>query len=140
MPIPSTPPHILVVYDDDAVRETIMANLEMAGYAVSAAPKAEEALLALQLPLSREQPVDLLVVDFDMPVMSGPELIREARRRGFRMPTLLISGWLSGPAVGGLSALKGADRMLAKPFSPDDLLHAVRAVLDGGVPSSVEKE
>jgi response regulator RpfG family c-di-GMP phosphodiesterase len=76
-----------------------------------------------------ENPPDLVVVDVNLPGVSGPELITKARTSGLeRVKVLLMSGTMPDEVLGGLS-VSGADDFLAKPFKPGEFLSRIRALL-----------
>jgi two-component system, cell cycle sensor histidine kinase and response regulator CckA len=118
---------ILLVEDEDPVRELVRRVLADAGYRVLPASRPSEA----ERLLAGESDVDLLLTDVVMPEMSGHELA--ARIRGSRpeIRTLFISGYVH--EVADASQLEG--RLLKKPFAPTELTRAVRRVLDGPLPA-----
>jgi len=116
-------PHVLVVDDDQAVRESLRRSLEFNGYAVSLANDGAEALatIAGHLP-------DALVIDVMMPRLDGIETTRALRTAGNDLPILVLTARDSvGDRVEGLDA--GADDYLTKPFALDELLARLRALL-----------
>lgn len=113
---------ILVVDDDDAVRELISTVLRRAGLEPCEAATAEEALALAD----RDHPA-LAVVDVDLGGgASGYELCQELRDRFCSMPVVFISGVRTEPfdRVGGL--LIGANDYVVKPFDPDELIVRIR--------------
>lgn len=117
---------VLLVEDEEPVRQLVSRVLEDAGYRVHASGLPSEALRLL----GSGEPVDLLVTDVVMPEMSGYALAAEVRRSHPDVRTLFISGYAR---TGEREEIAGdADMpLLQKPFSPDELTHAVRRVLDG---------
>lgn len=116
---------ILVVEDDPSVR-SLMTQLLKDRYEVHEAEDAQAALAAM----SANQP-DLVVVDVNLPGLSGPELINQARAAGLdpdRVKVLLMSGTMPDEVLGGLS-VSGADDFLAKPFKPGEFLSRIGALL-----------
>jgi len=124
---------ILLVEDDDAVREVARRILAGAGYQVltAATPAAALGLLA-----RRSEPVHLLLTDVVMPGMSGPQLAREVLARVPGIRVLYQSGYRDA-AIAGDGALEGGTAFLAKPFNANSLRQMVRTVLDG--PPRAEK-
>jgi DNA-binding response OmpR family regulator len=116
---------ILLVEDDDAVRRLLMQVLSLNGYGVLAPESGEQALDLLADP---EQPIDLLVTDVFMPGMSGKELVRRVRALRSTIRVMFVSGFpdetLARQGVPGTA-------FLLKPFSPAELVSAVRASLAG---------
>ncbi|MEU5426219.1 response regulator transcription factor [Streptomyces olivoreticuli] len=114
---------VLVVEDDPGVRSTLDQLLRFEGYRVL---MASDGLEALGL-LGQERP-DLAVVDVVMPGLDGLGLCRMLRRRGDRLPVLVLTARHEvGDRVAGLDA--GADDYLAKPFATEELFARIRALL-----------
>ncbi|MGV9266092.1 response regulator transcription factor [Kitasatospora sp. NPDC003701] len=114
---------VLVVEDDPGVRNTLDQLLRFEGYRVLTSADGQEALELLD----RQRP-DLAVVDVVMPRLDGLALCRMLRRRGDRLPVLVLTARHQlGDRVAGLDA--GADDYLAKPFATEELLARIRALL-----------
>ncbi|MFJ7206549.1 response regulator transcription factor [Streptomyces sp. NPDC098789] len=114
---------VLVVEDDPGVRSTLDQLLRFEGYRVLLACDGLEALAVLE----RESP-DLAVVDVVMPGLDGLALCRMLRRRGDRLPVLVLTARHQiGDRVAGLDA--GADDYLSKPFATEELFARIRALL-----------
>ena len=115
--------HVLVVDDDRAVRDSLRRSLEFNGYQVSLASDGAEALASI----AGHAP-DVLVIDVMMPRLDGIETTRALRSAGNDLPILVLTARDSvGDRVEGLDA--GADDYLTKPFSLDELLARLRALL-----------
>ena len=119
---------ILVMDDDRAFRGALRAMLEGAGYEVL-----EAADGAAGVRVYRERGADLVLVDIYMPVMDGLEVIPALRAEVPRPRLVAMSG---GGRTGGTDILAmaialGAERTLRKPFTPRELLDAVRGDLPG---------
>ena len=117
---------ILVIDDDDVVRQALRAILEAAAYDVMEASDGKAGLQVYQ-----EQGAELVIVDIFMPEQDGLEVIR-ALRAAIPPPKIVaISG--GGQTVQGdmlkVAAAFGASRTLRKPFEPRDLLTTIRDVL-----------
>ncbi|MFE3195044.1 response regulator transcription factor [Nocardia sp. NPDC059240] len=120
---------VLVVEDDPNVRSTLEQLLRFEGYRVSVAADGREALDLLEL----DRP-DLAVVDVVMPRLDGLSLCRTLRRRGDRLPILVLTArGQAGDRVAGLDA--GADDYLGKPFDTEELLARLRALLRRSAPA-----
>ncbi len=114
--------HIVVVDDEPALRQLVQNYLGRNGFAVSAADGGE----ALRQ-LMAERPVDLAILDVNMPGEDGITLARDLRRRGAIGIIMLTANSDTVDRVVGLEV--GADDYLTKPFDPRELLARVRAVL-----------
>jgi DNA-binding response OmpR family regulator len=111
-----------MVDDDALMRRSLTYTLEQAGYAVTALPSAEEALLAVE-----ERPPDLVLLDIGLPGMDGLDALRRLRQRR-DVPVIFVTARRRElEQVLGLEL--GADDYITKPFDPDVLLARVRAVL-----------
>jgi len=114
---------LLLVEDDPNLSRSLAAQLEQAGYAVSAATDGREGLY-----LAREYPVDLAIVDLGLPTLSGVELIKSLRADGKDYPILVLTArdrWQDKVEVLKL----GADDYVVKPFNVEELLARVDALL-----------
>ena len=119
--------------DDRGVRESLARALEFEGYEVITAPDGVEALNQV----SSGEP-DLVILDVMMPGFDGMEVARKLRAKGNPVPILMLTARHEvTDRVQGLDA--GADDYLVKPFSLDELLARLRALLRrGGVSESTE--
>ncbi len=116
---------ILLVEDEDSVRELTARMLRSAGYAVVSASCGMDALALLP---RQETPLHLLVTDVVMPGMSGPELALEVAKTHPRLPVLFTSGYTGNRL--SPEATADPNRFLAKPFTLAQLTAKVRSVLD----------
>ena len=116
--------NILLVDDDDAVREITAAILEDLGYEVREAASGDAALDVLE----RSPRVDLLMVDVAMPGMSGLQLTRAVQQRRPAMPVLLVTGYADTEAIDTV----GEERIVLKPFRNEDLARKIRTALGAG--------
>jgi len=118
---------ILVVDDDALLRGMVAEWLSQVGYRVC---EAQDGVAALAL--LRGAPVRLLITDMQMPSLNGAEMLAIVRREFPTMPVIAMSGQFdSGFGFTRETAIKqGATKVLAKPFSRDDLLALVHAVVD----------
>ncbi|HCF57302.1 MAG TPA: DNA-binding response regulator [Myxococcales bacterium] len=114
---------ILVVEDDLSILTGLSINLRHEGYEIL---QAQDGDRALQLAFD-EQP-DLMVLDIMLPGMNGFEVLKELRRRGSRLPVVVLSARaLEHDKIMGLEL--GADDYVSKPFGLKELLARVRAVM-----------
>jgi len=123
---PVTAAHVLVVDDEQPIRELCARVLARAGYQVTVAPGGVEALQ-----LIKDGTFDLIVCDLRMPVVSGLEVLEAAKALRPNIAVVLITGF--GTSEMTARALQsGADRIVTKPFSPKELLDAVHKSLGDG--------
>jgi two-component system response regulator MprA len=114
---------VLVAEDDRSVRESLEMALQVEGYDVEAVTNGAQALESFA---AREP--DVIVLDIMMPVLDGLTVCRRLRASGCRTPILMLTARHEvSDRVSGLDA--GADDYLAKPFSLDELLARLRALL-----------
>jgi len=117
---------ILVVEDEQAVREVICLSLREQGYNVL---EASGPVAALEVSGQHPSPIALLVTDMVMPGMRGAELIRRLRDAYPGLPALVVSGYARD--VGDESWQREPNTsFLAKPFASTQLAHKVRELLD----------
>ncbi len=113
---------ILVVDDDQAVRDSLARSLQYSGYQVATASDGIEALAAL----SAARP-DAVIMDVIIPRLDGLETTRALRASGNDVPILVLTARDAvGDRVDGLDA--GADDYMVKPFALDELLARLRAL------------
>jgi two-component system response regulator MprA len=123
--------HILVVEDDQGIADTLRRGLIFEGYRVDVVYDGKEALAA-----ARDQPPDLVVLDWMLPGLDGLEVCKRLRAAS-DVPILMLTAKDSIPdRVVGLDA--GADDYLVKPFAFDELLARVRALLRRAGPPQAE--
>jgi len=114
---------VLVVDDERAVRDSLKRALELEGYAVGLASDGGEALEKVEA-----EPPDAVILDVLMPGTDGLEVSRTLRRKGSKVPILMLTARTQvEDRVEGLDA--GADDYLTKPFALEELLARVRALL-----------
>lgn len=117
---------ILIVDDEQAMRQGLKDNLEFEGYAVSLAENGAEGLSQL---LSNSY--NLVLLDVMMPVMSGLDVCRKARESGITTPIILLTA--KGEELDKVLGLElGADDYITKPFSLRELLARIKAILRRG--------
>jgi two-component system phosphate regulon response regulator PhoB len=123
------PTSLLVVEDDDTIRETIRDALSLEGFTVTACANGRDALGSLQrVTSSGDSPFALVVLDLMLPGLGGLELCRQLRQAGDRTPILVVSARDSeADRVLGLEV--GADDYLIKPFGMRELVARCRALL-----------
>ena len=119
---------ILVVEDEPSIREVLSLYLRRAGYQVTVVGDGKEALALL----SSQMP-DLIVLDLMLPEIDGLEITRWLRERGDTPIIMLTARREEQDRIAGLEM--GADDYVVKPFSPQELVSRVRAVLRRTRPS-----
>ncbi|HEX7077295.1 MAG TPA: ATP-binding protein, partial [Candidatus Eisenbacteria bacterium] len=117
---------VLLVEDEDLVRSVIREALSRAGYQVTEAANARD---AIDIASRDGRPFDLLITDVVMPQTTGPDLAARLVDRDPNLDVLFMSGYMER-AIVLHGVLKSSATFIAKPFSPEDLLKKVREVLD----------
>ena len=116
---------ILVVEDEEDIRELLKYNLEKEGYQVFGAATGEEGLRGV-----RDRRPDLISLDLMLPGIDGLEVCRRIRGEAQTKPLPIIMLTAKGEEADIVTGLElGADDYIAKPFSPRVLLARVRAAL-----------
>jgi CheY-like chemotaxis protein len=108
---------VLVVDDEPGIRATVAAMLEIEGYAVAEAMNGAEALASVE-----SDPPDLILLDMRMPVLDGWGFAAEMRRRGHRIPVVVMT---AARDAARWAAEITATAFIAKPFGYDELIRAV---------------
>lgn len=117
---------VSVVDDDESVRESLPDLVREFGFTAQAFSSAEEFLASEYIDQTK-----CLILDIGMPGMSGPDLQRELRLRGQRIPIVFITAHKDETVRPRLLA-EGAVECLLKPFSDTALLDALNAALRAG--------
>jgi DNA-binding NtrC family response regulator len=118
---------VLVVDDDPTQRRLIQAVLEREGFGVAQAESGEDALSRLTSGVAAE----VVILDLNMPGMSGMETLKEMRARGFNAPVIVLT------ATGGVEVVvkamqAGAQDFFIKPASPERIIVSIRNALQMG--------
>ena len=123
-PGPSEGPLVLIVDDDEQVREYVRVNLEAEGYDVREAGNAEEGLRAVE-----EARPDLVLLDVMMPQVDGWEMLRQVQERyGVgAIPVVMFSGRTEEGAEQATE--RGAQAFVGKPFDAEQLVASTKQVL-----------
>lgn len=114
---------LLLVEDEQKLREQLTARLEQQGYSVDASADGNDGWF-----LGSQYPFDLAIIDLGLPGLSGIELIQRLREQQYEYPILILTAranWQD--KVEGLEA--GADDYLVKPFHVQELLARINALL-----------
>lgn len=124
---PSVQPHraatILIIDDDEEVREVLGDLLVGQGHTVVARPDGESGLACLE-----EKPFDLVITDLAMPGLSGWQVASLVRLRNSGIPVAVLTGFSDGMDVNDARA-RGADFLVAKPFKLEDITTVVAQAL-----------
>jgi excisionase family DNA binding protein len=118
-------PLVLIVDDDERVREYVRVNLEMEGYAVREAGSADEGLGVLE-----EVSPDLILLDVMMPEVDGWEMLRRVQQRHGvgAIPVVMFSGKVNERSAEEATA-RGAQGFVGKPFDPQQLIEHAKQLL-----------
>jgi len=115
--------NILIVEDEEKMREGLKDNLEFEGYAVSMAVDGEEGWKLIQ-----ENEYNLILLDVMLPKMSGFEICKNVRNAGKTTPIIMLTA--KGEEIDKVLGLElGADDYITKPFSLRELLARIKAIL-----------
>lgn len=128
----TTHPSILIVEDDEAIATGLELNLRLAGYEPRTVHDGSEALDVIA-----EASPDLVLLDINLPKVNGLEILSELRKRGTRIPVVVLSA--REGEYDKVAALRlGADDYVTKPFALAELLARIDAVLrrTGSAPSA----
>jgi two-component system cell cycle sensor histidine kinase/response regulator CckA len=117
---------ILLVEDEEIVRQLVRDTLRASGYQVVEASDGAE---ALQICERRRDPIDIVVTDVVMPNMTGPELVERLSAENDGLRVLYVSGYTDGQIAQRSTSGPGRD-LLLKPFTPRILAAKVRELLD----------
>jgi CheY-like chemotaxis protein len=118
-------PTVMVVDDDDQVRDVTGDILRRAGFQVIAVARGRDAISVFA---ARHSTIDCVVLDLTMPDLTGDEVLVVLRAVEPGIPVVLISGYLTDDPVRGAANLKATD-FVQKPFLPDTLVDSVRRSL-----------
>ena len=118
-------PTVLIVDDDEKLREYVRVNLEMEGYTVREAGSAEEGLSVLE-----ETTPHLVLLDVMMPEVDGWEMLQRVQERhGIgTIPVIMFSGKVDERAADE-AASRGAQGFIGKPFNPQELIDQTKQLL-----------
>ena len=123
---------LLLIEDDDALRQGLAGQLEAEGYRVDQAADGAEGLF-----LAQEYPFDLAIVDLGLPKVNGLTIVQRLRAAGRAIPLLILTArgsWQD--KVAGLEA--GADDYVVKPFEYPELAARVKALLRRAIKAASE--
>lgn len=118
-------PLVLIVDDDDRIREYVRVNLEAEGYVVREASSAEEGLEALD-----EESPDLILLDVMMPKVDGWEMLQRVHEKHGvgAIPVIMFSGKVDEQSAAEATS-RGAQGFIGKPFDPRALIDSTKQLL-----------
>lgn len=119
---------ILVTEDELHTRNTLSFVLESAGYEVKTADNGKESLDMILKQKKSSVPFDLLLLDIEMAGLSGLQMLDGLKKKGVNLPTIAITGFSDRQTLERIWG-KGCEKILVKPFSPEDVTVAVKEVL-----------
>jgi len=117
-------PHVLVVDDEPGIVEVASEALRREGYEIATAGNGVEAIERI-----RERIPDVILLDLKMPVMNGPEALREIEKEWGNIPVLILTGYPDSDLVPDILDGHSPATLIAKPFYTDQLLSGVRDLL-----------
>jgi excisionase family DNA binding protein len=120
---PRGTPLVLIVDDDERLREYVRVNLEMDGYDVREAANAADGLAAVE-----EESPDLILLDVMMPGMDGWEMLRRVQERHGSVPVIMFSGKVDERSAEEADR-RGASAFIGKPFDPQQLIDSTKQLL-----------
>ena len=118
---------ILIVEDEKYTRDTLALVLENSGYKIIDAANNKDALAVIFDSLEKNDPVDIIILDIELPGLSGLQVIETLRTKNYSIPILAITGLMDTPM-----SYKIQDgqciRWLMKPFNPDSVIECVQSI------------
>lgn len=124
---PAATPRILLVDDEEAIRQICAETLARYGYQVDTAEDGETGWEMLNAAKFDSDAYDLLITDNNMPRLSGFDLVKRLRSAQIDLPVIMASGMVN--VLRSETESLGLAAILAKPFFPKDLIKAVKSVL-----------
>ncbi len=121
--------HVLIADDEAHTRLSLSFILESAGYLVTNAPDGQEALDKILTLRRTSHPIDLLVLDIEMPGLTGWELLDELKEQKIFLPTIIITGFNDSPTHGKFVEGRHVE-FIVKPFNPQRLTASVSSLLE----------
>ena len=126
---PTPKPHVLIIDDEEAMRDSCQRILDKIEVRVSTAPDGAAGIRLLD-----QEPCDLLLLDLILPGENGLALLRQVRQNHPRLPVIIVSAY--GTVKSAVEAMKaGAYDFLTKPFTPKELRRLVRQALEEARPT-----
>jgi CheY-like chemotaxis protein len=124
--------HVLIADDEPHTRFSLSFLLESAGYLVTDAPDGRDALDKIVALRRSSHPVDLLVLDIEMPGLTGWQLLDRLEEQEIFVPTLIITGFSDNQ-----TRMKSFDgrpmEFVLKPFTPEQLTASISHLLEAAI-------
>src|SRR5581483_7747444 len=117
--------HLLIVEDEEKLAKALKKGLEVKGYAVDWLPDSEKALNRI---LMYQNEYDLIILDLMLPVIDGATITERVRKEGVTTPIIILTARNETEHKVDLLN-KGADDYIVKPFSFEELLSRIGAVM-----------
>jgi len=127
--------NILIIEDDKALLETLKSFLDIENFKVTTATDGEKGFQ-----LACQEKIDLIVLDLNLPSLSGLEICKRLRIKGIMMPIIILTGEKKDEIDKVLGLELGADDYLTKPFGTKELLARINAVLRRSKPAAPDVE
>ena len=118
---------ILIVEDEKYTRDTLALVLENSGYKIIDVANGKDALAVIFDSLEKNDPVDIIVLDIELPGLSGLQVIETLRTNNFWIPILVITGLMDTPVSYEIQHGQ-CIRWLMKPFNPDSVVECVQSI------------
>jgi DNA-binding NtrC family response regulator len=125
---PGEPRHVLVADDEPHTRVALSLVLRKAGFRVTVVEDGLQALRSYVSAVRQSTPFELLIIDIQMPGLTGIELVEEIGKLGSACPILLITGYRDADRLAELRR-RHCVECAEKPFAPDELLQHVSRLL-----------
>jgi DNA-binding NtrC family response regulator len=121
--------HVLIADDETHTRISLTFILESIGYLVTGARDGREALDKILALTKSSHPVDLLVLDVEMPGLTGWQLLDVLKEKSIILPTIIITGFSDNRTCGKVFK-EWSVEYIVKPFTPDLLTESISNVLE----------
>jgi FixJ family two-component response regulator len=121
--------HVFIADDETHTRISLTFILESIGYIVTGAADGREALDKILALRESSHPVELLVLDIEMPGLTGWQLLGVLKERNIILPTIIITGF-SDNRTGGKVFKEWSVEYIVKPFTPEVLTESISNVLE----------
>ena len=117
---------ILIADDEENMLITLAFILESAGYDTTTSTNGRQAMSRILS--EKDNPFDLLILDIQMPYITGLQLIEELRKSLINTPIIVMTGYESDELINELKS-KGCNDHIAKPFDEDELLAKIEKII-----------